>query len=73
MECQFINLRLIMEEICSSLEVLQAAVQNESGFPSHKAIDNYLEIVIEKYNKLLKNYDNLCSDLFTKNKTLINK
>lgn len=58
-EIDFVNLRLQIEEVNSSLAILQYAVQNESDFPSNKTIDNYLEILIERVNNILSSYDEL--------------
>lgn len=47
------NLQLCIEEIHSSVVILQRAIQYENGSISLSDIDNYLEIILERIDKIL--------------------
>lgn len=59
MEDKINNLELCIEEIHSSVVILQKAVQCENGKLSLSDIDNYLEIILEKINSTLNDINEI--------------
>lgn len=59
MEDKINNVELCIEEIHSSVVILQKAVQCKSGKPSLSDIDNYLEIILEKINNILNDINEI--------------
>ena len=49
--------QLQLQEVRSCIVVLQQAVQNENKEMTYCDVDNYLEIVLEKINKIIESFD----------------
>ena len=59
MEDKINNVELCIEEIHSSVVILQKAVQCENGKLSLSDIDNYLEVILEKINSTLNDINEI--------------
>ena len=49
--------QLKLKEIRSCIVVLQQAIQNENKEVDYSDVDNYLEIILEKINKIIKDFN----------------
>ena len=49
--------QLKLKEIRSCIIVLQQAIQNENKEVDYSDVDNYLEIILEKINKIIKDFN----------------
>lgn len=67
METECVDLKLKIQEINSSLRILQQAIQNENDVITYTNIDDYLEIIIEKTSNILDSFDYLSDKIFVKN------
>lgn len=63
-EDKFTELRAGMDEIYSSMVILQQAVKNEYEEANTDDINNHLELVIDKLNELRDNAGKLQDEIF---------
>lgn len=49
--------QLKLKEIRSCIVVLQQVIQNENKEVDYSDVDNYLEIILEKINKIIKDFN----------------
>jgi len=63
MEDLMANTRLHIEELQSTITILQKAAANEFETFAKEDLDNYLEIVSKKMKTVLKEYDKLVDNL----------
>lgn len=63
MENKIADLELELEELKSSITILQKATNNESEEIVLKDINNYLELTQIKIKEIIKNFNNLKQNL----------
>ena len=63
LESKVADFGLELKELLSSLTILKSALENENETLATNDVDNFLEIIIEKFQKSIAKYEEIQEDL----------